>query len=212
MKINAYRYVSIDEGRGQKHRGSAATCSLCLASNNRYCHPADGVFDTNILLSHAICPSFLQKWLGYRARSRARIDYIIICAAPHPWTGLLPRKFKPQKLILRAFSDFSWKLPAIRKLSVASIVCEVNQERECMCISWCGHCMSFPTTRRDWQRWRWREVAAAKRCVYYWSSTLKKNQRQSSLRWASSCGLSTIGVGGLVATTILELQINGVPP
>jgi hypothetical protein len=43
-----------------------ATCSLCLASNNRYCHPADGILDTNIiLLSHAICSSYLQKWGGY---------------------------------------------------------------------------------------------------------------------------------------------------
>jgi hypothetical protein len=61
-KINAYRYVSIDEGRGQKRRGSAA----CV--NNRYYHPADGVFDTNILLSHDISPTFLQKWLRYRER------------------------------------------------------------------------------------------------------------------------------------------------
>ncbi len=30
-KINAHRYIymRIDEGRDQKHRGSAATCSLC---------------------------------------------------------------------------------------------------------------------------------------------------------------------------------------
>jgi hypothetical protein len=33
-KINNYRYVSIDEGRGQKYRGSAATRSLCSISNN----------------------------------------------------------------------------------------------------------------------------------------------------------------------------------
>jgi hypothetical protein len=54
-KLNDYRYVSIEEGRGQKHRGSAATRSSVLASNNRYCHPADGVFDANIVPSHAIC-------------------------------------------------------------------------------------------------------------------------------------------------------------
>jgi hypothetical protein len=29
LKINAHRYLRIDEGRGQKHRGSEATCSLC---------------------------------------------------------------------------------------------------------------------------------------------------------------------------------------
>ena len=28
-KINDYRYASIDEGRGQKHHGSATTRSLC---------------------------------------------------------------------------------------------------------------------------------------------------------------------------------------
>jgi hypothetical protein len=104
-EINIYRYVSIDKGRDQKHCGSAATCSLCLASNDQYCHPADGVFDTNILLSHAICPSFLQKWLGYRARLRELIDYIIVSAAPHLW--LQSRNLKPRKLFLRAFSDFA---------------------------------------------------------------------------------------------------------
>jgi hypothetical protein len=78
-----------------------------LVSNNRYCHPADGVFDTNILL---FCPSFLQKWLRYRARWRAHINYIIVYAAPHPWTGFAVTKLKPRKLILRAFSDFPRKL------------------------------------------------------------------------------------------------------
>ena len=38
------------------------------------------------------------------------IDYIIICAVPRPWTGLLSQKLKPQKLILKAFSNFSRKL------------------------------------------------------------------------------------------------------
>jgi hypothetical protein len=29
--------------------------------SNRYCHPADGVFETNILQFHAICPSFFAE-------------------------------------------------------------------------------------------------------------------------------------------------------
>jgi hypothetical protein len=54
MKINAY---SIYKGRGQKHCGSAANFfSTSEQLNNRYCHPADGV--RNIVLSHAVCPSF----------------------------------------------------------------------------------------------------------------------------------------------------------
>jgi hypothetical protein len=32
-----------------------------LVSNNRYCHPVDGVFITNIGLSHAVCPNFFAK-------------------------------------------------------------------------------------------------------------------------------------------------------
>jgi hypothetical protein len=50
-KINAYL---IYERRGQKH----------LHHYSTYCHPVDGVFVTNIVLSHTICPNFLQKWLG----------------------------------------------------------------------------------------------------------------------------------------------------
>jgi hypothetical protein len=32
-----------------------------LVSNNHYYHPADGVFVTNTVLSHAICPSFFAE-------------------------------------------------------------------------------------------------------------------------------------------------------
>jgi hypothetical protein len=53
-KINAY---IINEGRGQKHHGSAAN----FLSNNHYCHPIDGIFVTNIILSHAICLSFFTE-------------------------------------------------------------------------------------------------------------------------------------------------------
>ena len=31
-----------------------------LSSNSSHCHPADSVFDTIILLSHAICPSICR--------------------------------------------------------------------------------------------------------------------------------------------------------
>jgi hypothetical protein len=32
-----------------------------LASNNRNCHPTDGVFNANILLSHAICEGLFAE-------------------------------------------------------------------------------------------------------------------------------------------------------
>ena len=73
-----------------------------LASNSSHYHPADSVFDTNILLSHAICPSLFRYGLvqrRLRAKLSACIDYIIACAALLLWN------LKPQKLILRAFLD-----------------------------------------------------------------------------------------------------------
>jgi hypothetical protein len=63
----------IYEGRGQKHRGSAAN----FLSNDRYCHLVDGIFVTNYCsISGAICPNFLQKWLGDKEikRDRERIS------------------------------------------------------------------------------------------------------------------------------------------
>jgi hypothetical protein len=61
--MTADTYVSTDEGQGQTHRGSWKHGHLfsVLASNNRYCHPADGVFDANILPSHAICLSLFAE-------------------------------------------------------------------------------------------------------------------------------------------------------
>ncbi len=66
--------------------------SSVLVSNNRYCHPADSIFVKMLFIQVS-----LKKWLkdkGNRARSRARVDYIIICAALHPWTGLLSQNLK----------------------------------------------------------------------------------------------------------------------
>ena len=45
-----YRYVQLYT------RGMAFSV---LASNNHYCHPADGFFAT--ILSHAICPNFFAE-------------------------------------------------------------------------------------------------------------------------------------------------------
>ena len=72
-----------------------------IASNSSHCHPADSVFDTNILLSHAICPSLCRYGLVTKKIMSACIDYIIACAAvPHPWTGcMLSQNLKPRKLI-----------------------------------------------------------------------------------------------------------------
>ena len=50
-KINAYSDTMRvhDDGRGYKHRGSAANTFQHIASNSSHCHPADSVFDANIL-------------------------------------------------------------------------------------------------------------------------------------------------------------------
>ena len=72
-----------------------------LASNNHYCHPANGVF--NILASHLLAE--VAQIL------RVCIDY---CSALHLWTGLLSRNLKPRKLILRASSDFPRKLAPLK--------------------------------------------------------------------------------------------------
>ena len=84
-----------------------------LANNSGHYHPAiNSVFDTNILLSHAIYPT--KSLCSDKRKSRARlstcIDYIIDNAVLRPWTGLLSRNLNPRKLILRAFSDFLQKL------------------------------------------------------------------------------------------------------
>jgi hypothetical protein len=82
--------VSIDEGRGLSRRhGSAATGPFSvLASNSRYCHPADGFFDADTLPSHAICLSLFAEVprksseiesayrLQHHLRSATRLDWV----------------------------------------------------------------------------------------------------------------------------------------
>jgi hypothetical protein len=58
-KINAYS--TMDEGRWPKTSWKRGHLFSMLASSIRYCHPADGIFDTSICLSHAIYPSFFAK-------------------------------------------------------------------------------------------------------------------------------------------------------
>ena len=71
-----------------------------IASNSSHCHPADSVFDTNILLSHAICPSLCRYGLVTKLRrSRARVSItsslVQQCHAP----GLVAvTKFKTMKI------------------------------------------------------------------------------------------------------------------
>ena len=88
-----------------------------LASNSSHCHPADSIFDTNILLSHAICPSLCRYSLETK-KIASKIEHVYrlhhrLCSSATPLDWLLSRNLKPRKLILRAFPDFPRKLPAI---------------------------------------------------------------------------------------------------
>ena len=56
MPTVIWLYLQVhDDGRGHKHHGSVANIS--------HHHPADNILDTNILLSHAICPSLYRYGL-----------------------------------------------------------------------------------------------------------------------------------------------------
>ena len=105
--------MRVHDDRGVATNIVAAQCGQrfpFLASNSSHCHPADGVFDTNILLSNAICPSLCRCGLDYNSnkedRERVyRLDHRL-CSSTMPLDWLL--------LNLRTFSDFPRKLPAIR--------------------------------------------------------------------------------------------------
>ena len=96
-KINAYGDMRVhDDGRGQKISWKCGQHFPVLASKGSHYHPADGIFNTYILLSHAIYPSLSQQRRS-QARSSACINYIIACAVPRPWTGCC-HKFKTTKI------------------------------------------------------------------------------------------------------------------
>ena len=88
-----------------------------LASNSSHCHPVDSVCDTNVLLSHAICPnlSLVTKKIASEINCVYRLHHHSCSAMPLDL--LLSRNLIPQKLILRAFSDFP------RKLAPTKITC-----------------------------------------------------------------------------------------
>ena len=106
------------EGSGLKHHGSTANCTSVLENSNCYCHPADGVFNSNSLV--ALC-YLLQKWQrnqarSYRARLKSCVDCVIHLLFVHAQRGALASgvtKFKTIK-ILRAFSGFPRKLAALK--------------------------------------------------------------------------------------------------
>jgi hypothetical protein len=74
-----------------------------LVSNNRYCHPADGVFVTNIVLSHAICPSFFAEdaWKSSEIERAYRLHRRWRSAAPLDWAAVT--KFKTMKINSEGF-------------------------------------------------------------------------------------------------------------
>ena len=46
-----------------------------LACSYHYCNPADGIFDANNLLSCAVNPTSLQKWVGNKKLNEVKIMY-----------------------------------------------------------------------------------------------------------------------------------------
>ena len=108
MKINAYSNnimvlcESMMMGMATNVVAVRPTLSS-IASNSSYCYSVDSVFDTNILLSHAVYPSLCRYGLVTKKIANVCIDYIIACAAVPP-PGLVVTKFKTMTIILRAFS------------------------------------------------------------------------------------------------------------
>ena len=90
-----------DDGRGHKHHGSAANTFQYWQA---IVATADSVFDTNILLSHAICLC-MHIWLSNKDRECLYRLHHCLRSTATPLYWLLSRNLKPRKLILRAFSN-----------------------------------------------------------------------------------------------------------
>ena len=99
-----------------------------------HCHPADGIFDTNILLSHAICPSFCRYGLVTKkiARDRARVSItssLVQCHTP----GLAAvTKFKTTKINSEGLLGLSTKIstPKITRHTVPRVLqCRCERAR-----------------------------------------------------------------------------------
>jgi hypothetical protein len=108
MKINAY---SIIRGAWSKTLWKHGQLFSLSISKNRYCqcHPADGVFITNIvtvLYLMLFVQISLQKWLGDQEIESTYRFHHRLCSAALLDLAILSRNL----LILRAFSDFLRKL------------------------------------------------------------------------------------------------------
>ena len=77
-----------------------AAAQPVLASNSSHCHSASSIFDTNILLSHAICPSLCRyglvtKKIASEMSALSITSSLVQCHAP----GLIAvTKYKTTKI------------------------------------------------------------------------------------------------------------------
>jgi hypothetical protein len=53
-----------------------------LTSNDRYYHPADGVFNYNIVLAHAICPNFFAEVAQWQKKPMKSVSSTLSCPDP----------------------------------------------------------------------------------------------------------------------------------
>ena len=81
-------------GEGSRMMGVATNIVVARPTLPSNCHPEDSVFDTNILLSHAICPGLCRYGLVLnKERDRARVSI----TSSH---SLVPRPFLKGPLII----------------------------------------------------------------------------------------------------------------
>ena len=77
-----------------------AVHSVIIASNSSHCHLANGILNTNILLSHAVCPSLCR--CGFKTKKvTSEIERVYqlhcrLCSAT-PLDCVAVTKFKPLK-------------------------------------------------------------------------------------------------------------------